>query len=176
MPSLTRYPKVSDAIFASSISKLGNLCSNWSRRLKSTRSTISTSVIHNTASVGKFELAHTSVLNLLFQHWNVEGSGHLSKCISETWFLGCSTMLCMRGRIPMWKRPCKSWCKNHAILRISFFCMRGRIPSWKRPCKSRCKYCETLSISIQVIRSHKKSSCFQKLGLASCRCKTFWIS
>ena len=35
--------------------------------------------------MGKFEQEHT--LKLVFQHWNVEGSGKLSKCISETLLL-----------------------------------------------------------------------------------------
>ena len=75
--------------------------------------------------------------------------------VSETWFLGCSTI---------------------AILRISSFSMRRRIPKWELPCKPRCKYCNFLRISFQFIRSWSKSSCVQNHGLALCRCKTSWIS
>ena len=41
----------------------------------STESTISTSSIHNIASEGKLEQALTWVLNLNFQHENVDGVG-----------------------------------------------------------------------------------------------------
>ena len=45
----------------------------------STESTISTSLIHCTASVGNCEQVHTSVLNFVFQEANVAGVGNLSK-------------------------------------------------------------------------------------------------
>ena len=41
----------------------------------STESTISTSLIHNIASEGGLEQALTWVLDLIFQHENVEGVG-----------------------------------------------------------------------------------------------------
>ena len=50
----------------------------------STELTISTPVIHNLASVGKFEQEHTSVLNLIFQHENFCGGGQLQNEVLET--------------------------------------------------------------------------------------------
>ena len=44
------------------------------------------------APAGKPEQEHISVLKLVFQHWNVELLGSSSKCITETWFLGWSTI------------------------------------------------------------------------------------
>ena len=44
----------------------------------STESTISTLLIHNIASDGVPEQARTWVLNLFFQHENVDGVGNLS--------------------------------------------------------------------------------------------------
>ena len=44
----------------------------------STEAAISTSLLHNTAFVGKCEQEHTSVLNYIFQHENVYGVGNLS--------------------------------------------------------------------------------------------------
>ena len=79
-----------DAIFAWSISKFGNLCPPIDCDVS--RSSISTSLIHNRASVGKLEQEHTSVLKLVFQQMDAQRSANWSKFISETWFLGCSTM------------------------------------------------------------------------------------
>ena len=44
---------------------------------------MSTSVIHNMACEGELEQAHSSVLNLIFQHENAEGVWNLTKCRSE---------------------------------------------------------------------------------------------
>ena len=70
-----------DAIFASSISKLGNLCSKIDCDVlrSSTDSTISTSLIHCIASLGNCEQVRTSVLNLIFQQANVADVVNLSK-------------------------------------------------------------------------------------------------
>ena len=64
-----------EAIFASSTSKFGiEIPRTDVEDLKSsTESTISTSLIHNIASVGHCEQVHTSVLNLIFQQANVAG-------------------------------------------------------------------------------------------------------
>ena len=69
------------AIFASSISKLGNLCPpiDCDVLRSSTVSTISTSLIHSIASLGNCEQVHTSVLNLIFQQANVADVENLSK-------------------------------------------------------------------------------------------------
>ena len=70
-----------EAILASSTSKFGieiprvdDEDSN-----SSTESTISTSLIHCTASIRNCEQVHTSVLNLIFQQAKVAGVGNLSK-------------------------------------------------------------------------------------------------
>ena len=65
---------------------------------------------------------------------------------------------------------------NHAILRISCFCMRGKIPHWKLPWKSRCKNCKILRVSFQFICSLCKSPCVRRHGLAWCWCHTSRIS
>ena len=66
-----------EAILASSTSKFGiEIPRIDDEDLKSsTESTISTSLIHCTASVGNCEQVHTSVLNLIFQKVNVAGVG-----------------------------------------------------------------------------------------------------
>ena len=96
-----------DLIFAWSISQFGNLSPpidcDVSRSSKD--STISTSLINSIASVGKLE-QDTSVLKLVFQHWNVEGLGNLSN-------------MHFRDLIPR--------LFNHTNVRISSLCMRGRM-------------------------------------------------
>ena len=70
-----------EAILASSNSKSGPGVPLIEREdlRSSTDSTISTSLIHNIASEGEREQALTCVLNLIFQHENVEDAGNLSK-------------------------------------------------------------------------------------------------
>ena len=70
-----------EAILASSTSKFGiEIPLVDDEDLKSsTDSTISTSLIHSTVSVGNCEQVHTSVLNLIFQQANVAGVENLSK-------------------------------------------------------------------------------------------------
>ena len=106
----------------------------------STESTFYTSLVHNIASVGKFEQEHTSVLKLVFQHWMSKDLGIHRNALPRLDSLVV--------------QPCNS--------RISSFCMKGRIPSWKLPCNSRCMYCKCLSISFHFIRSCSKSSCVQR--------------
>ena len=75
-----------DAILGPSNSKEGKgviPCFEHEDFGSSTELTISTSLIHSVASVGKFEQEHTSVLNLIFQHENVCGVVNLSKSSSE---------------------------------------------------------------------------------------------
>ena len=69
-----------EAILASSSSKLGNssLAIERDDFNSSTESTISTSLIHNTASEGELQQALTFVVNLIFPHENVGGVGNLS--------------------------------------------------------------------------------------------------
>ena len=67
-----------DAILASSISKFGEWKEPWLQR-DEFKSTISTSLIHNIASERKSEQERTWVLNLTFQHENVEGVGKFFK-------------------------------------------------------------------------------------------------
>ncbi len=70
----------------------------------------STSVIHNRASVRSPEQEHTSILKLVFQHWNVEDIGKLfenacprpDSSVVQLWIFTLSSF-CMRGRIPSWK-------------------------------------------------------------------------
>ena len=66
-----------DAILASSTSKFGKWVPLIDRDdfQSSTESTISTSLTHNNASEGKLEQELSWILNLIFQHENVEGVG-----------------------------------------------------------------------------------------------------
>ena len=70
-----------DAIFASSISKSGKCCPSTDCDVKrsSTDLAISTSLIHDTATVGQPEQEHTSVLTLVFQHFQSSGSGNFCR-------------------------------------------------------------------------------------------------
>ena len=70
-----------EAILASSTSKFGIETAHIDDEdfKSSTESTISTSLIHCTASVGNCEQVHTSVLNLIFQQAKVAGVGNFSK-------------------------------------------------------------------------------------------------
>ena len=74
-----------EAFFASSTSKSGIRIHLTEHEdfSSSTKSTISTSLIHCIASVGNSEQVHTSVLNLIFQEANVAGVDNLSKWRSE---------------------------------------------------------------------------------------------
>ena len=94
-----------EAIFASGISKFGNWCPRIDRDVlkSSSETTISTSLIHNIASVGKLEQEHTSVLKLVSNSGTEKDQG-----IYRNTFLTLD-----------------SWLFNHVILRISSFCMIG---------------------------------------------------
>ena len=91
----------------------------------------STSLIHNTVSARKLDQEHTSVSELVFQHWK---SVRIRESIE----------------MPFWDLIPRQL--NHAIFRINSCCMRGRIPSWPLPCQSRSwevqKICGFLSTSI----------------------------
>ena len=70
-----------EAILASSASKFGIEIPRVDEEdlNSSTKSTISTSLIHCIASVRNCEQVHTSVFNLIFQQADVVGVGNLSK-------------------------------------------------------------------------------------------------
>ena len=114
---------ITNAILASNISKLGNWIKPWIERDgsgSSTDSTISTCLIHNIASEENWDKNSYWVLNLIFQHENVE-------------------TVVKRSKMKLW--DLQSLLINDVILWS--FCWKETTHGWWSSCKTRQKTCAT---------------------------------